>query len=211
VRPMEYAAFVIDSSQPAAYHATRALVLEKLLYTPSFDAVEFKLIGPGGLHPSVALAYLDLLDQNPPKHARIVSLSNLLGSGDMALWLGAARDREIRPSAIALVPQRPVIEDCRHCYAHRLDYAVRVNLLERENDICLARISEHVELDEILYRMLTRADLAELLLLRTPELDAALAGQPTAPASPASSTIPEGDEEFDAMFGPEDADGEAAL
>jgi hypothetical protein len=202
--------FIIDTAGNAAYHASRALSLEKLIYSKEFDSVEYKLTGLGGLHPSVALTYLDLIDHGPPKlSATILAFGHLLGAADMALWLGAARHRELRPNAIVWVPHFPVISDCRWCYAQPVDPGIRNFVLERDNEVCLKRIAEHCALDLLLDRMLGRADLTELLLLQTPEIDRALQRQEVAATPPKTSHFaPEQYEEFDAMFGPDDADGD---
>lgn len=168
--------FVLDTSGNAAYHAGRVLILEKLLYSQEFSDVEFRITGLGGLHPSVALTYLDAIDHGPAKQsARVVSYAHLLGGGDLALFLGCAPIREIRASATIWVPDYSIVSDCRWCYAPGVDPTVRLFVGENDNKRCLARIAHHVELDLILDRQLTRTDLVELLLVgATPALDAAL-------------------------------------
>jgi hypothetical protein len=129
----------------------------------------------------------------------------------MALPVGAAHNRELRPNAIVWVPHFPVISDCRWCYAQPLDPGIRSFVLERDNEVCLKRIAEHCALDLLLDRMLSRADWPNCCFSKTPEIDRALWRQEVTAAPPKTPYSPEQDEEFDAMFGPDDVDNEETL
>jgi len=193
--------FAFDLSASAFQHATRLLELTDL--SRKYPNIIFQLVGSGGLHPSSALSYLDLLQlaSRPFKSVEVISYANLVGAGDLALFLGLGLVRDIRPSACVFVPTEPVIRDLRHYHPHPLNWAVSMAVLQQDHDACLERISEHVSLDQILDRMLTRDDLIELLLVNSPDVDRLLSAKTTLSEPPSIPlTNPVDDEELDVTF-----------
>jgi hypothetical protein len=71
-------------------------------------------------------------------------------------------------------------------------------VLQQDHDACIERIREHVSLDQILDRMLTRNDLVDLLLVNSPDVDRLL-GAKTTRSEPAPTPLgmPANDEELD--------------
>jgi hypothetical protein len=66
-------------------HAQCFLELEAIVLDPP-ENVLIKLVGSGGLHPTVKLTYLDILALLPNETQRAVtSYGHLLGAGDFAL------------------------------------------------------------------------------------------------------------------------------
>lgn len=136
----------------------------------------------------------------------------MVGAGDLALFLGLGLVRDIRPSACVFVPSEPVIRDLRPYHPLPLNWAVSMAVLQQDHDACLVRISEHVSLDQILDRMLTRDDLIELLLVNSPDVDRLLSAK-TTPSEPPPIQLgmPTDDAELDVTFlADEDASDEGA-
>jgi hypothetical protein len=99
--------FAFDLSASCHQHAVRLLQLTDDL-SRKYPNVIFQLVGSGGLHPSSALAYLDALELTRPfKSVEVMSYANLVGAGDLALFLGLGLIRDIRPSATVFVPTEP--------------------------------------------------------------------------------------------------------
>lgn len=193
--------FAFDLSASAFQHATRLLEITDL--SRKYPNIIFQLVGSGGLHPSSALSYLDLLQlaSRPFKSVEVISYANLVGAGDLALFLGLGLVRDIRPSACVFVPSEPVIRDLRLYHPLPLNWAVSMAVLQQDHDACLERISEHVSLDQILDRMLTRKDLVELLLVNSQHVDRML-GAKTTPSEPPPIPLgmPANDEDLDVTF-----------
>lgn len=197
--------FAFDLSASCHQHAVRLLQLTDDL-SRKYPNVVFQLVGSGGLHPSSALAYLDALQlARPFKSVEVISYSNLIGAGDLALFLGLGLVRDIRPSACVFVPTEPIIRDLRQYHPLPLNWAVSIAVMQQDHDACLQRISEHVSLDQILDRILTRDDLVELLLVDSPEIDRLL-GAKTTPSEPPPIPLgmPTNDAELDVTFLPAD-------
>jgi len=193
--------FAFDLSASPFQHATRLLEITDL--SRKYPNVVFQLVGSGGLHPSSALAYLDLLQlaTRPFKSVEVISYANLVGAGDLALFLGLGLVRDIRPSACVFVPSEPVIRDLRAYHPLPLHWVVSMAVLQQDHDACLERIGEHVCLDEILDRMLTREDLVELLLVNSPDIDRLLGAKTTrSEPPPIPLGMPANDEELDVTF-----------
>lgn len=168
--------------------------------------VKIQLFGAGGMHPSMAMQYIDALEmgQVPVRCAGVTAFSNLLGSGDLALWLSLSLKRDIRPSASVYVPSGPVIEDTRYHHPLPLSWSVGHAAMLRDHEGCLERISEYVELDLVLDRWLSRHDLEELLLLPSAVDD--LLARPLPPPSANHWTSVD---DAERIFGsPEDEEGE---
>ena len=193
--------FPFDLSASAFQHSTRLLELPDL--SRKYPNIIFQLVGSGGLHPSSALSYLDLLQlaSRPFKSVEVISYANLVGAGDLALFLGLGLVRDIRPSACVFVPTEPAIRDLRQYHPLPLNWAVSMAVLQQDHDACLERISEHVSLDQILDRMLTRDDLVELLLVNSPDVDQLLGTKTTRfEPPPIPLSMPANDEELDVTF-----------
>jgi hypothetical protein len=193
--------FAFDLSASPYQYATRLLELTDL--SRKYPNIIFQLVGSGGLHPSSALSYLDLLQlaSRPFKSVEVISYANLVGAGDLALFLGLGLVRDIRPSACVFVPTEPVIRDLRPYHPLPLNWAVSMAVLQQDHDACLERISEHVSLDQILDRMLTRDDLIELLLVNSPDVDRLLSAKTTRfEPPPVPLGMPANDEEIDITF-----------
>jgi hypothetical protein len=197
--------FAFDLSASCHQHAVRLLQLTDDL-SRKYPNVVFQLVGSGGLHPSSALAYLDALQLSKPfRSVEVISYSNLIGAGDLALFLGLGLVRDIRPSATVFVPHEPVIRDLRSYHPLPLHWAVSMAMLQQDHDACLQRISEHVSLDQILDRSLTRDDLVELLLVDSPEIDRLLGATTTSSEPPPIPLrMPPNEEELDITFLPAD-------
>jgi hypothetical protein len=203
--------FPCDLSASPYQHATRLLELTDL--SRRFPNIIFQLVGSGGLHPSSALAYLDALQLAKPfKSVEVISYANLIGAGDLALFLGLGLIRDIRPSACVFVPTEPVIRDLRQYHPLPLNWAVSMAVLQQDHDACLERISEHVSLDQILDRMLSRNDLVELLLVNSEDVDRLLGAKTTRfEPPPIPLGMPASDEELNVTFlTDEDASDEEA-
>jgi hypothetical protein len=197
--------FAFDLSASAFQHATRLLELPDL--SRKYPNVIFQLVGSGGLHPSSALSYLDLLQlaSRPFKSVEVISYANLVGAGDLALFLGLGLVRDIRPSACVFVPSEPVIRDLRPYHPLPLNWAVSMAVLQQDHDACLERIREHVSLDQILDRMLTRNDLVELLLVNSQDIDRLLGAKTTSSEPPPIPLgMPAKEEELNIKFLPAD-------
>jgi hypothetical protein len=197
--------FAFDLSASAFQHATRLLELPDL--SRKYPNVIFQLVGSGGLHPSSALSYLDLLQlaSRPFKSVEVISYANLVGAGDLALFLGLGLVRDIRPSACVFVPSEPVIRDLRPYHPLPLNWAVSMAVLQQDHDACLERIREHVSLDQILDRMLTRNDLVELLLVNSQDIDRLLGAKTTSSEPPPIPLgMPANEEELNIKFLPAD-------
>lgn len=97
--------FPIDTSATPYQHALRMIEFIKLTERHP-PIVEIQLFGAGGMHPSMAMQYIDASAQGqvPLRCAGVVAYTNLLGSGDFALWLSLSLKRDIRPSAAVLLP-----------------------------------------------------------------------------------------------------------
>jgi hypothetical protein len=196
--------FPCDLSASPYQHATRLLELTDL--SRRFPNIIFQLVGSGGLHPSSALAYLDALQLTRPfKSIEVISYANLVGAGDLALFLGLGLVRDIRPSASVFVPSEPIIRDLRPYHPLPLNWAVSMTVLQQDHDACLTRISEHVSLDLILDRIVTRDDLVELLLVDSQDIDRLLGAKATASQPPPIPLgMPTDDAELDVTFLPAD-------
>jgi hypothetical protein len=204
--PMLRTPFAFDLSASAYQHSTRLLQLTDDL-SRRYPNVLFQLVGTGGLHPATALSYLDALQlaSRPFKSVEVISYANLVGAGDLALFLGLGLVRDIRPSASVFVPTEPVIRDLRAYHPLPLNWAVSMAVLQQDHDACLERISEHVSLDQILDRMLTRDDLIELLLVDSPDVDRLLSAKTTrSEPPPIPFGMPANEEELDITFLPAD-------
>lgn len=182
------ATFPIVLAGGAGDHVLRLLELETLVLDPP-SSLLVKLLGSGGLHPTAALAFLDVLALFPPETKRAVtSYSHLLGAGDLALWLECASERDIRPRASVYVERTvPALDQELLAQGHVLLAPLIVSpaegqILSRDHDICLSLISQHVELGTVLNRVLTTEDLRELLLIDSHLVDQLLA--PPAPEAP---------------------------
>lgn len=197
--------FAFDLSASCHQHAVRLLQMTDDL-SRKYPNVIFQLVGSGGLHPSSALAYLDALQLTRPfKSVEVMSYANLVGAGDLALFLGLGLVRDIRPSATVFVPTEPVIRDLRSYHHLPLHWAVSMAVLQQDHDACLQRISEHVSLDQILDRSLTRDELVELLLVDSPEIDRLLGATTTSSEPPPIPLgMPANEEELDITFLPAD-------
>jgi hypothetical protein len=192
--------FALDVSASAFQHSTRLLELTDL--SRKYPNIIFELVGSGGLHPSSALSYLDLLQlaSQPFKSIEVISYCNLVGAGDLALFLGLGLVRDIRPSACVFVPSEPVIRDLRAYHPLPLNWAVSMALLQRDHDACVERISEHAALDLILDQVLTRDDLIELLLVNSQDVDGLLGTHATPPEQPPIPLGMADDEELNVTF-----------
>jgi hypothetical protein len=193
--------FAFDLCASPYQHATRLLELPDL--SRKYPNIIFQLVGSGGLHPSSALSYLDLLQLagRPFKSVEVISYCNLVGAGDLALFLGLGLVRDIRPSACVFVPTEPVIRDLRLYHPLPLHWAVSMAVLQQDHDACLERIREHVCLDLVLDRMLTRDDLIELLLVNSGDVDRLLGAKTTRCDPPAIPLgMPANDDELDVTF-----------
>ena len=180
--------FPIVLAGAAGDHVQRLLELETLVLDPPSSLI-VKLIGSGGLHPTAALAFLDVLSLLPPETKRVVtSYSHLLGAGDFALWLECALERDIRPRATVYVERTAPALDLEQLAQGRVLVAPLIispadgQVLSRDHDICLSLISQHVDLGAVLNRVLTAEDLRELLLIDSYFVDQLLA--PLAPEAP---------------------------
>lgn len=171
------ATFPIVTAGAAGDHVQRLLELETLVLDPP-SSLLVKLIGSGGLHPTAALAFLDVLSLLPPETKRLVtSYSHLLGAGDFALWLECASERDIRPRASVYVERTaPTLDLEQLAQGHVLLAPLIVSpadgqVLSRDHDICLSLISQHVDLGAVLNRILTTEDLREMLLIDSYSVD----------------------------------------
>jgi hypothetical protein len=152
-------------------HAQRFLELEAIVLDPP-ENVLIKLVGSGGLHPTVTLTYLDILALLPDETQRAVtSYGHLLGAGDFALWLEGAPHRDIRPHATIYVERSAPMLSLEQFGAGHILIAPMMagpadgEMLSRDWETCLSLISQHVEVALVLGRVLNPNDLREMLLI----------------------------------------------
>ena len=186
--------FAITLAGTANEHARRFLELESVVLDCP-ESLLIKLVGSGGLHPTVALTYLDILACLPDETKRaIISLGHLLGAGDFALWLEAAPHRDIRPRAIVYVERAAPTLNLEQFAAGQILIVPTITapadmeVMAHDWENCLSLISRHVDLGFVLGRVLTTDHLRELLLIDSHAVDQMLAlPVPAAPSLPDES------------------------
>jgi hypothetical protein len=160
--------FIIPVVGDGLHHVQKLAELDEILTSPP-SRLLVKLIGPGGLTPETALAYVDLLAALPADCPTAVISYADLSVPEFAVFLAVGPLREIRPSARVCVP--PV------------SYEATGNLQYADHDLsfargayrqCLALIERHVALRDIVGRRLKGKDLTDLLLVASTRTDAIL-------------------------------------
>ena len=134
------------------------------------DRILVKLIGPGGMSPETALAYCDLLASLPLECQVAVIAYADLGIPEFAVFLAVGPLSEIRPSARVYIPHLAYDEG----EAGNVVVAAESPFSRGAYRQCLALISRHVALPDVVGRHLTPEDLANLLLVASARTDALL-------------------------------------
>ncbi len=187
--------FVIMLAGGASEHAQRLLDLEALVLDAP-ESLLIKLVGSGGIHPTAALAFLDVLALLPARTKRaVIAYSHLLGAGDFVLWLQCASHRNIRPRATVYVESAAPAHHLEHFGSGRVVIAPLVmpagdvQFLPHDYRECLSLISQHVELGLVLDHTIARDGLRELLLIDSYGVDDLLSvAQPAAVRMPEDHT-----------------------
>jgi len=149
-------------------HIQKLAELDALLSSPP-SRLLVKLIGPGGMTPETALAYIDLLAALSATCPTAVVAYCDLGVPEFAVFLASGPLREIRPSARVRVPPVAYEETGNlQCADHDSPFS------RGAYQQCLALIERHVALRDIVGRHLKGTDLADLLLVASARTDAIL-------------------------------------
>ena len=151
-------------------HIAKLAEIDALRAAPP-KSILVKLIGPGGMSPETALAYCDLLAALPSEcQVAVISYADL-GIPEFTVFLSVGPLREIRPSARVYVPHM----------ANDEGEAGSVVVAGAESPFsrgayrqCLALISRHVALPDVVGRHLDARNLADLLLVASARTDALL-------------------------------------
>jgi hypothetical protein len=146
-------------------HVAKLAEIDTLLASPPARLL-VKLICPGGVSPETALAYCDLLGALPLEcQTAIISYADL-GVPEFALFVAVGPLREMRPSARVFIPHNTGNERGGVVAAESESHFSRGAYQQ-----CLARISRHVSLPDVVGRLLDPHDLADLLILATARTD----------------------------------------
>jgi hypothetical protein len=150
------------------HHVKKLAELDEILTSPP-SRLLVKLIGPGGMTPETALAYIDLLAALSATCPTAAVAYCDLGVPEFAVFLAAGPLREIRPSARVLVP--PVAYE----ETGNLQFADHDSPFSRgAYRQCLALIERHVALADVVGRLLGPDDLADLLIVASARTDGLL-------------------------------------